>query len=65
MSTARQARREKLLAARMQSLRLVDLPRLAAHRRRAAEAEEEADGEPVDATPSPRVAGIDVSELDA
>ena len=56
---------EKLRAARMQSLRLVDLPRLAAHRRRAAEAEEEADGEPVDATPSPRVAGIDVSELDA
>ena len=55
---------EKLRTARMQSLRLVDLPRLAAHRRRAAE-EDADDGDPVEATPSPRVAGIDVSELDA
>jgi hypothetical protein len=53
---------EKLRAARMQSLRLVDLPRLAAHRRRAGGDEE---GEAPDVTSAPRASGIDLSELDA
>ncbi|MDY0908633.1 asparagine synthase [Microbacterium sp. CFBP9034] len=52
---------ERMRAARMQSLRLVDLPRLAAHRRRG-------EAPPLDvapASPSPRAAGVDLSELDA
>jgi hypothetical protein len=56
----------KLRAARMQSIRLVDLPRLASNRRRAADkdtgAEEPA---PVKSAPAPRAAGIDLSELDS
>jgi len=56
---------EKMRAARMQSLRLVDLPRLAAHRRRAMDVAAHADDEPVESAPSPKVSGIDVSELDS
>lgn len=56
---------EKMRGARMQSLRLVDLPRLAAHRRRPAEAEPEAGEGTAPADPSPRAGGIDLSELDA
>jgi hypothetical protein len=54
---------DRMRAARMQSIRLVDLPRLAAHKRRP-------EGEPDAVTPaepparSARVSGIDVSELD-
>lgn len=55
---------ETMRAARMQSLRLVDLPRLAAHRRRTAGSEPDAAAAgPSD--PSPRAGGIDLSELDA
>lgn len=54
---------DRMRAARMQSLRLVDLPRLAAHRRRLADDAESA--EPVEGAPAPRVSGIDLSELDA
>lgn len=53
---------ERMRAARMQSIRLVDLPRLAAHKRRADEPA--ADAPASVATPSPRVSGIDVSELE-
>lgn len=53
---------EKMRSARMQSLRLVDLPRLAAHRRRPLGAEEPAFEQPDRA---PRKSGIDLSELDA
>ena len=58
---------ERMRAARMQSIRLVDLPRLASHRRRASESAETTDAEPVvvDEAPARRVAGIDVSELDS
>jgi hypothetical protein len=55
---------EKLREARMQSLRLVDLPRLAAHRRRNAQG---AAGELHDAQTSDKpqkIAGIDLSELE-
>lgn len=53
---------EKMRNARMQSLRLVDLPRLAAHRRKLGEGEGEG---PVDDLPAARAGGIDLSELDA
>ena len=53
---------EMMRAARMQSLRLVDLPRLAAHRRHLDDGE--AGAEPIDDTPR-QAAGIDLSELDA
>ena len=58
---------ERMRAARMQSIRLVDLPRLASHRRRAGEGEQTTDAEPavVDEAPARRVAGIDLSELDS
>ena len=56
---------EKMRAARMQSLRLVDLPRLAAHRRRAMDVAADAGAEAVESAPSPRASGIDVSELDS
>lgn len=52
---------DMMRAARMQSLRLVDLPRLAAHRRRSHEGDEP---EPV-VDEVPRAGGIDLSELDA
>ncbi|WP_169581949.1 MULTISPECIES: asparagine synthase [Microbacterium] len=60
---------DKLRAARMQSLRLVDLPRLAAHRRHLAEVE--AEGEAATDAPAdvpaeaPRAAGVDLSELES
>ncbi|MGN8552345.1 UNVERIFIED_CONTAM: asparagine synthase [Microbacterium sp. SLM126] len=54
---------DRMRAARMQSLRLVDLPRLAAHRRHLADDADPADAE--NAPPSPRASGIDLSELDA
>lgn len=54
---------EMMRAARMQSLRLVDLPRLAAHRRHVQEGGEPVD-EPVDDRPR-KASGIDLSELDA
>ena len=49
----------------MQSIRLVDLPRLAAHKRHQDDPETDAapPGEP--APHSPRISGIDVSELDS
>lgn len=61
---------DRMRAARMQSLRLVDLPRLAAHRRGARSG---ADGEPragadetaLDPSPAPRAGGVDLTELDA
>ena len=58
---------ERMRAARMQSIRLVDLPRLASHRRRAGEGPEATDAEPavVDEAPARRVAGVDLSELDS
>lgn len=62
---------EMMRNARMQSLRLVDLPKLAAHRRHvresvAAAAEGESAEAPsaVESSRSPRVSGVDVSELD-
>jgi hypothetical protein len=64
---------EKMRTARMQSLRLVDLPRLAAHRRRLSEGERGshdggsdagASGPAEAARPAARVAGVDLSELD-
>jgi hypothetical protein len=48
--------------ARMQSLRLVDLPRLAAHRRRLNAKDE--DAAPAVSAASERRGGIDVSELE-
>lgn len=58
---------ERMRAARMQSIRLVDLPRLASNRRRAGEGAEATDAEPavVDEAPARRVAGVDLSELDS
>jgi hypothetical protein len=61
---------DRMRAARMQSLRLVDLPRLAAHRRRVdvpdaggadAGAADGRDGK----SPVPRAGGVDLSELDS
>ncbi|WP_203580084.1 asparagine synthase [Microbacterium hibisci] len=55
---------DRMRAARMQSIRLVDLPRLAAHKRHQDEGETDAaPAEPV--APSPRVSGVDVSELES
>ena len=50
-----------------EQIRLVDLPRLASHRRRAGEGPEATDAEPavVDEAPARRVAGVDLSELDS
>ena len=61
---------ERMRAARMQSIRLVDLPRLASHRRRAGAGnggEAATDAEPPSADPSAarRASGIDLSELDS
>ncbi|MGZ0712804.1 asparagine synthase (plasmid) [Coraliomargarita sp. W4R53] len=62
---------EMMRNARMQSLRLVDLPRLSAHRRqlRAAREDDEIPGVDSELTSpgndsTPRVSGIDMSELD-
>jgi hypothetical protein len=56
---------ERMRAARMQSIRLVDIPRLAAHKRHREEAETDAERAPEPAAASPRVSGIDVTELDS
>ncbi len=56
---------DRMRAARMQSIRLVDLPRLAAHRRHADEGERDASSPSDPPVPSPRISGIDVSELDS
>lgn len=58
---------ERMRAARMQSIRLVDLPRLAAHRRHSADGDEGVDASaPVaESAPAPRASGIDLSELDS
>jgi hypothetical protein len=59
---------ERMRAARMQSIRLVDLPRLSAHRRRGSqEGGSEPAGEvPEDVTDAaPRASGVDLSELDS
>lgn len=56
---------DKLREARMQSLRLVDLPRLAAHRRRnALGAAGELHDETATDGPAPSIAGVDLSELE-
>jgi hypothetical protein len=49
--------------ARMQSLRLVDLPKLAAHRRHVRDGPV-SDAAPVEQPPAARQAGVDLSELD-
>ncbi|WP_109211738.1 MULTISPECIES: asparagine synthase [Microbacterium] len=56
---------DRMRAARMQSIRLVDLPRLAAHKRHHDDAETDAAPAVEPAAPSPRVSGIDVSELES
>jgi hypothetical protein len=58
---------ERMRAARMQSIRLVDLPRLAAHRRHAGEGTTDASpvGSAEPPAPSPRMSGVDVSELES
>jgi hypothetical protein len=61
---------DRMRAARMQSIRLVDLPRLASHRRRAADdraGDRATDAEPAAGAEAParRVSGIDPSELDS
>jgi hypothetical protein len=55
----------RMRAARMQSIRLVDLPRLASHKRHRDEAERDAGSPAEPVTHSPRISGIDVSELDS
>lgn len=55
---------ERMRTARMQSLRLVDLPKLAAHRRHLADGDGGAAAEPVTER-SPRIGGIDASELES
>lgn len=57
---------EMMRAARMQSLRLVDLPKLAAHRRQRGGGDASSDASDVNAEspPAKRVAGVDLSELD-
>lgn len=56
---------DRMRAARMQSIRLVDLPRLAAHKRHLEEAETDAAPSGDAPAPSPRVSGIDVSEIES
>jgi hypothetical protein len=56
---------DRMRAARMQSIRLVDLPRLAAHKRHRDEEDTDAAPAAEPAAASPRIAGIDVSELDS
>ncbi len=55
---------DRMRAARMQSIRLVDLPRLAAHKRHLETGEQDAAAPAEPAAPSPRVSGVDVSELE-
>jgi len=56
---------ERMRAARMQSIRLVDIPRLAAHKRHLEDGE--TDAPPAGDVPahSPRISGVDTSELDS
>ena len=56
---------ERMRAARMQSIRLVDIPRLAAHKRHREDAETDAEPAAEPAAASPRISGVDVSELDS
>ncbi|MFK4837145.1 asparagine synthase [Microbacterium sp. ZW T2_14] len=56
---------ERMRAARMQSIRLVDIPRLAAHKRHRDEGDTDAAPSAAPVTPSPRISGVDVSELDS
>jgi hypothetical protein len=60
---------ERMRAARMQSIRLVDLPRLASHRRRVGaehSGDETTNAGPADVdTPASRASGADLSELDS
>jgi len=56
---------DRMRAARMQSIRLVDIPRLAAHKRHHDAPDTDA-VPPADApAPAPRVSGIDVTELES
>lgn len=56
---------ERMRAARMQSLRLVDLPKLAAHRRHVQSPTPEVPIALPDGAPAKRAGGIDLSELDS
>jgi hypothetical protein len=56
---------ERMRAARMQSIRLVDIPRLAAHKRHREDADTDAAPAAEPAAASPRISGIDVTELDS
>ncbi|MFE5409355.1 asparagine synthase [Microbacterium sp. NPDC056569] len=56
---------DRMRAARMQSIRLVDLPRLAAHKRHHDDPETDAAADVQATAHSPRISGIDVSELDS
>jgi hypothetical protein len=49
----------------MQSIRLVDIPRLAAHKRHREEADTDAGPAAEPAAASPRISGVDVTELDS
>ena len=55
---------DRMRAARMQSIRLVDLPRLASHKRHHDAKTDAAPAGPAP-IPSPRISGIDASELDS
>lgn len=56
---------DRMRSARMQSLRLVDLPKLAAHRRHVQNPAPAAPLDVEDAAPARRAGGIDLSELDS
>ncbi|WP_019181774.1 hypothetical protein [Microbacterium yannicii] len=59
---------ERMRAARMQSIRLVDLPRLSAHRRRGpqgGDSESAAGASDGETDAAPRASGVDLSELDS
>ncbi|GAA1464507.1 asparagine synthase [Microbacterium thalassium] len=56
---------ERMRSARMQSLRLVDLPKLAAHKRQTQSPARAARAGVTDAAPARRAGGIDLSELDS
>ncbi|HKP07749.1 MAG TPA: asparagine synthase [Microbacterium sp.] len=56
---------DRMRAARMQSIRLVDLPRLAAHKRHQDDPGTDAAPPAGPAAHSPRISGVDVSELES
>jgi len=56
---------DRMRAARMQSIRLVDLPRLAAHKRHHDDPAPDAATPAEPAPPSPRISGVDVSEIES